>query len=201
MSGTRGVVATDNRKMSPYIQFGIQNLRINAVEIRTAKTGSKQCVFSMETRPVTVPDFEGIDGAQGQVGKVYFPRTWLKTEDPKALESFFKQIAIMGDKLGVRAQIDAVDYSDFDSYMNTIGNIIKNKYAWWKLVVEEYERPDKAPGKKLYIPKFGFIANEMEGESHLKFDKTNNYDYSAVGTTVQTADATPVDVAKDDLPF
>lgn len=202
MSGTRGLTPKDTRKMSPYIQFGIQNLRINAIEVRTAKTGAKQCVLSMESRPVTVPGFEGIDGAQGQVGKVYFPQYWLKLDNADALQSFFEQVALIGDKLGVRDAIDAIDFTSFDDYISRITPIIKNRYAWWKLVVEEYEREGKDPGKKLALPKWGFVANEAEGESHLKFDKSKGYDYKAVGSTSTSADATALDaVAKDDLPF
>lgn len=201
MSGTRGVTAKDTRKMSPYLQYGVQNLRINAIEVKTAKTGSKQCIFSMESRPVTVEGFEGVDGAQGQVGKVNFPQFWLKPDNADAMSSFFEQVALIGDKLGVRAQIDAVDYQDFDSYIAAITPIIKNRYAWWKLVVEEYEREGKDPGKKLAIPRWGFIANEMEGESHLKFDKSKSYDYKELKDTAKSADRTPMDTVKDDLPF
>lgn len=204
---TKGVDTTKDtgNGISQFLEYGIKYCMINNIEVKTASTGSKQCILHMESAPVTLEGFKPNDDATngGQIGKVKFPGAWVKTNDPLNMERFIKDVAIMGDKLNVRDRIDSINAVDFDSYVSQVLPIVKGKYAWWKLAAEEYFNRDGKRKYSLALAKFGFIASKEEGEGHLRFDKSNIYDYKTADADNSQLDAASTNGAAvtDDLPF
>lgn len=172
---TKGIDTSKKGKLSQYITCGgPQKLKINSLTIEAAKTGSKRIVFHMETEPIKAGGFTGVDNAQGQVGKV---RTgYMKTEDQE--KEVLTNLGIIGDKLGVRAEIDAIQSDNIEDYVQQVEKLITGKYLYWVIRGEEYPKPDNTLGLSLQFRRFGFVASLEEGADHLKpFDKTSSYDF------------------------
>lgn len=189
---TSGIKTESKSKLSKFLTYGgPQNLKINKIEVETAQTGSKRAVFFMEGKPVETPGWQGEEGAAGQIGRV---RTmYMKSDD--AYNNFLTDIGIIADKIGNRAQVDAIKANNFDDYIQQLNKYITGKYLWFIVTGEEYPKQDGTTGVVLHFRKYGFVASEAEGSGHLKpFDKTNKWDFRPYVAE---------DTAKivDDMPF
>lgn len=199
MFGTKGVTAQEPRKESKYFTYGNQELFIYDIEVKTASTGSKQLTFHMETPPVE--GLEPEEGHKGKVGRVAFPGAFIKMDDTQAVERFNKDIALIADKLGVRAELDNVTASDFDSYINAIKPLFVNKPAFWCIAAEEYNKADGKVGVRLKTRRYSFIASIQEGIDHLeKFDKSKAYNFKPVPKPDADSQVTSATLVND-LPF
>ena len=94
---------------------------------------------------------------------------------------FFANLLLIADKLGVKAEIEAVNEKNlgsFESYAAAITPIFnKAGYAWFRIAGDEYEKNNGKIGVSLRFSRFGFVASTAEGESHLKpIDPNNTYD-------------------------
>ena len=200
MFSTKGVNTQETKKIGKYFSYGIHQLFIYDIEIKTAKTGSKQLTLFMETMPITQDGFEAEPGHKGQVGRVAFPGTYLKLEDPKAVTEFNKNVGIIADKLNVRKQLDEVNAGDFDSYVQAIKPLFVGKPAWWAIAGEEYLKADGKVGTRLKTRGYSFISSMSEGQSHLeKFDITKSYNFKPVARPDK--DSMPAAEVVNDLPF
>jgi len=196
MFGTKGINTQQERRVSKYISYGNNYLRINDITVKTAQSGSKQLIFSMETPKVENPAFEPELGFEGQVGKVAYPGSYVKLDNEKAVEEFNKGLAIIADKLGVRSQFDEINAESFDEYVEKVKNLLINKYAHWAISGEEYIKADGRVGTKLKTRRYKFIASQEEGSEALGvFDPKQHYNVKRV----DVPDAAPA--PKDDLPF
>lgn len=201
MFSTKGVNTQDSKKLGRYFSYGIHQLFIYDIEIKTASTGSKQLTLMMETQPVTASGFEPEAGHKGQVGRVAFPGVFLKLDDSAAIEEFNKGVGIIADKLGVRKQLDEINAGDFDSYVEAFKPLFIGKPAWWTIAGEEYYKADgKTTGNRLKLRRYSFIASLEEGQNHLeKFDVTKSYNFKPA--TRPDADSVPTATTATDLPF
>jgi len=201
MFSTKGVNTQDSKKVGKYFSYGIHQLSIYDIEIKTASTGSKQLTLMMETQPVTTEGFEPEMGHRGQVGRVAFPGTFLKLDDTRAVEEFNKSVGIIADKLGVRKQLDEINAADFDSYIQAIKPLFVNKFAWWAIAGEEYIKADGKTGVRLKTRRYSFIASLEEGQNKIeKFDPSKTYNFKPA--VKPDADSVPASVVvNDDLPF
>jgi hypothetical protein len=184
-------------RVGKYISPGIHQLKIVNIEAFRASTGSTKVTLHMETPPVSVEGFEGVGGAAGQFGKVTVVKTFMKTDEQ--YNEFMDKIVIIADKLDVRDKIDAVQAEDFMSYVSAITPILKNKYAWYKVVGTQKTYEQEGSVRKFWelsLARWGFVASMTEGKDKLKFDKDNIYDYNPIVDGADGADKT-----KDDLPF
>lgn len=225
MSFKLSTVNTDERRPGKYISYGIQELKINKIEIRTAASGSKVCNLFMETPPVTDSGFAGANGARGRIGTVQFPRTYIAwdstVKNPKSnetpRESFIKDMLIIADKFGVREEANALEFEEgftFEDFVKGMESILVGHYAMWKLCGEQNWYTDQTgtlrEGYRLATAKWGFIQNTEDYKSNpkLKFDPTNQYDLkltpkpevSSEPVAPQDSDFEAVE-SKDDLPF
>ena len=200
MFSTKGVNTQENKKLGKYFSYGIHQLFIYDIEIKTATTGSKQLTLLMETMPVNADGFEAEPGHKGQVGRVAFPGTFLKLEDSKAVEEFNKNVGLIADKLGVRKQLDEINASDFDSYVNAIKPLFIGKPAWFAVAGEEYIKADGKTGVRLRTRRYSFVASLSEGQTHLeKFDPSKAYNFKPA--VRPDADSVPANAMSSDLPF
>lgn len=198
MFSTKGVNTQDSKKVSKYLTYGIQQLFIYDIDIKTASTGSKQLTFHMESEPV-----EGLDaepGHKGQVGRVAFPGSYLKMDNVEAVKEFNTSIGIIADKLGVRAELDEITAPDFDSYINAVKPLFLNKSAWWTIAGEEYAKQDGKTGMRLKTRRYSFVASLAEGKDHLdKFDISKSYNVKLMPKP--DADSVSAPSMVNDLPF
>ena len=200
MFGTKGVNTQNSRKLSKYFSYGIHQLKINGIEVKTASTGSKQLTFLMETPPITVDGFEPEAGHKGQVGRVAFPGSFIKMDNQAMIEEFNKGVGLIADKLGVRAELDNIQASDFDSYVAAITPLFSGKLAWWAIAGEEYNKADGKTGVRLKTRRYSFVSSLAEGQTHLeKFDDTKAYNLKRLPTP--DADSVPTAAVVNDLPF
>tara|TARA_R110000868_G_scaffold14414_2_gene67016 strand:- start:28136 stop:28744 length:609 start_codon:yes stop_codon:yes gene_type:complete len=198
---TKGIdTSTEARKPSKYIAYGIQELKINSIEVRISpKTGSFVTTFNVETPESTDPTFEGHEGAKGKIGKVQFPRTYVKPNDEKQMSALVKDIGIIADKLGVREQVDAIEWTEdmtIEKYFKVIEQLFKDKFAMWKVCgKEEFWKDDSGTQKKslrLSLAKWGFVQSveSYKVKQEITFDKTSKWDFEEA-----------VEPESDDLPF
>lgn len=208
MSLTKGRETNEKKGISQFIGYGIKNLKLNKIEFKLSSKDTVQFTLHVETRKVTVPDFEPHQDSTngGQIGKVKFPNFWLST--PEQYSEFLDRLCIIADKLDVRAKFDSLgegmeslNRDNIEAYMQKAEKLFTNKYAYWKISGKEYLKQDqKSTGMALNLAWYGFIASEAEGESHLKFDPSKHYDLSKL----QVADSTDLDAKVSDdssLPF
>ena len=195
-------VDTTEKKFGPskYITFGIQDLKINKMEIKVASTGSKQVIFSVEGPPVKDTAFEGVDGASGPVGRI--TTMYMKPESEKDLVMIFGKIA---DAMGVREKLDAVKGDNLEAYVAAVEKVLTGKFASFVVATEQYWDLTAGKAKNSFrFPKFDFVEKVGTVPSRLKFDKSNTYHFKPavipdnIGTDTS---ASKVATQEDDLPF
>lgn len=202
---TKGVdTTTEVRKPSKFIAYGIQELMITGIKVNVSSTGTGSFVtsFQMETPPVTDPTFEGFEGAKGKIGKVQFPRIYVKPDNAVHMQELVKNIGIIADKLGVRAEVDAIEWTEdmtIEKYFQVIENLFKGKYAMWKVCGEEQFKNDGS-GKtslRLALAKWGFVqtVESYKVKPEITFDKNNKWDFKPAVAPDAVSSGT------DDLPF
>jgi hypothetical protein len=177
------MISTKDIKESAYINFGTGEYKINSFEIQTASTGSIRIRMNMETRPVTTQGFEGVEGALGKVGRVNLTSYMNPNKDSykKAINIFQRKISEIADALGVRDEVNAIEASSVEEYINKVSPLLVNKYTNWLLAAEEYLTTDKEGEEVvrtfLLTPMFGFVSSDA---TKLVFDKNNAYHYKKV---------------------
>lgn len=215
MFGTDGVKAEVEFKTSPYLRYGIQNVKINSFDVKAAVTGATQIIANVEGRPVVDDDSFEADKAStagGKVGRVAFT-IYMNPEKPSyqgLIDTFNTDIATLAEKLGKRdaSNPDAFNASvkaaTIEEYATKLTNVLGGQFFWLGIKGEEYTKADAQPGDKpgvtLVKRRFSWVASEDEGEGHLKpFDKSSQYDYK----TVEKPDAPVAEKSDevDDLPF
>lgn len=198
------VVDTTEKKFGPskYITFGIQDLKINKMEIKVASTGSKQVIFHVEGMPVKEAGFEGVDGAQGPVGRI--TTMYMKPDSEKDLVMIFGKIA---DALEVRDRLDAIKSDNLEAYVTNAEKVLTSKFASFVVATEQYWDTTAGKAKNSFrFPKYDFVEKQGSVPSKLKFDKANTYHFkeAVVPTNIGTASsATKVEDKNpgNDLPF
>jgi len=188
---------------SKYITFGVQELKINNMEIKVASTGSKSVIFSVEGALVKDPAFEGVDGAKGPIGRI--STMYMKSEQQGDLVTLFAKIA---DALGVRNEMNAVKSTSIEDYVAKALTVLKGKYANYCVSSEQYWDANAGKAKNsLRFPKYDFVEaiNTDPAKSRVKFDKDKTYHFkpAVVPDGIGTA-ASPTFIAPkkdDDLPF
>jgi hypothetical protein len=195
------VESSNSGYISKYLNPGLQNLKINSIEISEAKTGSKKLVLHTEGEEVKDLGFEGVDGAKGPVGKI--ATFYFKPEEmEEKVSRIFSEIA---DALEAKPQLDAIQASTLEEYISKVAPLITGKFANFKIAGEEYAKGDGKVGVKLLLPSKYFVEKAGRTPSKLKFDKNNTYDYKKL---VQPDNFTPISndlglITPDDsqLPF
>lgn len=164
------IKSSNSGYVSKYVNPGVQDLKINKIEIETASTGSKRLIFHTEGEEIKDLGFEGVDGAKGAVGKV---RTfYFKPETiSEKVSTIFSDIA---DALEVKPQLDAIKAATLEEYVEKAAPLITGKFTTFKITGEEYLKSNGKIGVNLGISKY-FV--EKKGKGKLTFDKTNSYDY------------------------
>lgn len=209
--GTKGVDTTEKVGASQFMGYGEQEAKINSITIKTSGTGSKNIVFNMETRPIDTSKLKGFtphaDATNGgQVGRVQMYSYWQKTLATEGGEDslkFSKDIGYIADKLGVREQVDAIQASSLEEYVEKLNGVLTSKFLFWKIVVQEYSKPAGGVGLNYSLGTWPaakgehrFIAcSNLPGK--VKFDKENSFDYKKAEAPAEvTSNGTT-----DDLPF
>lgn len=196
------VVDTTEKTFGPskYITYGIQDLKINKMEVKVAGTGSKQIIFSVEGSPVKDATFEGVDGASGPVGRI--STMYAKPEGEKDFVMIFGKIA---DAMGVREKLNACKADSLEAYVALVEKVLTGKFASFVVASEQYWDVKAGKAKNSFrFPKYDFVEKQGTVESRLKFDKANSYHFKAavVPTDIGTeTSATKVEAKEDDLPF
>ena len=99
--GTKGIDTAERSGVSKYLHHGIVVAKINSIVVEKARsTESRRIVFNLEGKPIEDKSFEGVDGAKGQIGKM--STNYMNSD--KSYQDFIRQIGVIADKLGVRAQ-------------------------------------------------------------------------------------------------
>lgn len=132
-------VKTNVPSTGKYIGIGRHELKINEITTTKSSNGqSTQVTFKVETSPITTEGFQPVEGAKGQVGTV--KTIYLKTDEQ--INEFVSQIALLADKLGVRTEIDSVQASNLEEYIEKVSPLLTNKYFWGRVVGEQYVKND-----------------------------------------------------------
>lgn len=186
-------------KISQFMNYGNQKAKINRIELKEAKTGTKKVIFHMETEPITTEGFEphAESMSKGQIGKVD-ATIYLKTQEQ--MEEFHKNTQIIADKLGTLEQVKALSADSLEDYIAKVSPYLTGKYAYWQICAEVYDKSEKGYDKySLKLGRFGFVASLEEGIDHLKpFDKSKAYNYKPM---VQADKEPSADKPVDDLPW
>lgn len=193
MFNTKNVAAPVN--ISPYMSMGDQIATIKNIELKEARSGSKQVLFMMETEPVTAAGFKPLDNAKGQVGRVQ-ASIYLK-DDKAKIDWITERVLPIAEALGIRSQIDEIECSTFEEYITRVEAIVKDKPIQWLIGGEEYLNQKSEIKVKLMLPRYNFVGGSVES-----FNKTNQYHFRPYkGDGNFTAGDLPTATPADDLPF
>lgn len=186
-------------KINQFMSPGNVKAKINRIELKEAKTGSKMVIFHMETEAIGAEGFtpheEAVSG--GQIGKVQ-ATIYLKT--PEQMEEFHKNTQMIANKMGTLEQVKPLSADTLEDYIAKVGPYITNRYAYFQICAEVWGKNDKGYDKYfLKLGRFGFIASTEEGIEHLKpFSKSNPYHYKPL-PEADKEDTTSK--SNDDLPW
>lgn len=182
-----------------YISYGVQELKINKIEVKESSKKSKQFVFHMEGKPSADLSFEGVDGAKGPVGKVF--TFYFKEEEQKDL---IKLLTVIADEIGVRAELDKITVATIEEYADKATVVLGGKFANFAIGSNQYINDKGYPSNKLKFLKYNFVEKIGTTPSKLQFDPTNKYHFEAavkpdnIGTPES---ATFIKPDGNDLPF
>lgn len=182
--------------LSQFISPGTQVLKINNIILEKSRnTGNVKPVFFMESEPVTDPNFKGMDGAKGRIGKVSGNGGFYLKEDSQKLEfiSFLKTIAGI---LGKTEEIEALPGGDFEEIIDQAKKVISGQYAKFFVAGQEYPKDQNKVGIKLVFPSRNFIES-LDSNTLPTFDKSNPKHYKAIPKVPGVTQGTKT----DDLPF
>lgn len=188
------------KKTSPYLGYGIQELKINSVEVGTASTGSIKLIFNVESKPITEADFTPVEGATGRVGRV--STSYLK-ENSDQYQEEFDRLMTMATKAG----IDIMQLPVYDNIQAAASDVVakmKGKFLRFKVTAKYYwGDKDGTPVERynLAFARFKFVESLNE-ESTLTFDPANKYDIDKrLLVLPETQDTNTQGGEKNDLPF
>ena len=188
MFGTKNLDTAERSNVSKYLNHGINKAKINSIIVEKARnTDSKRFVFVLEGIPIADKGFEGIDGAKGCIGRM--TTSYMKTD--AQYQDFMRQVGVLADKLGVRAQVDSVTANNIEEYINNVSPFLTGKFLWWNIGAEEYKKNRFS----LHLLRYDFVkslteiddttlvhdgyitveARNAAGVLVLRFDKTNKY--------------------------
>lgn len=165
-------VKEEKNFISKYITCGVQELRINSLEIKYASTGSKQVIFNVEGPEVKDLGFEGEGSAKGQVGRV--TTSYMKPEQEQGITTTFARIA---DAMGTRDKLNAITPATLEEYVEAANKILTGQFANFVVGGEEYQKDNNKVGIRLNFPKYNFVEKVGTTPTTVKFDTSNAYHY------------------------
>lgn len=180
--------------ISPYMDLGDQSAFIKSIELKEARSGSKQVIFHMESEPVDVPGFKPVDDAKGRVGRVA-ASIYLKDDEAKMMW-VTERILPIAISLGVREKVDSIETSSFEEYITKVEEVLKNKPTKWLIGGEEYANQQGDIKVKLRLPRYNFVGATVQ-----EFDKSNKYHYTTFNPGNNFTSSDTAQNSADDLPF
>lgn len=195
-------VKENTGKLSQFIKYGIQELKVTDITFKASSTGSEKMEYHVEGRPVA-GDFEGKDGAVGQIGTV--STSFLKAGSEQEAEEYGKLVTI-ARKAGVTDD-QIPDTTSLKDAVTAILPLIKGKYVRLKVTAKFYWGTNKVGEQvekySLTFARFAFCeALDVKIEdSKLTFDIKNQYDGDRrdFGKKPESAATNPL--PNDQLPF
>lgn len=190
---TKNIDNNSSNGISPYMNYGVGKYKINSFEIQNSSTGAQRIRMNMESMPVNDPNFNGVEGAKGQVGRVILSSYMNPNKDSYQgmMNNFLRKVSDIADALGVRDQLNVVEAANLDEYIQKITPLLTNKFTNWVIGAEEYvteKDGEMVTRYTLVTPNYGFVNAD---ETKLTFDKTKTYHYKPV--VIENVSTTPVD--------
>lgn len=158
--------STTKKAIGKWLTIGNYELNIKAIESKlSANEQSTQVIFRVETPKVEEEGFVPVEGATGIVGTI---RTIYLKHDAQVKE-FVDNMALLADKLGVRAEVDAISADTITEYVKALEPIVKDKFFFGRVTGEQYIREaDGKTGTTLHFSRFSPFASISEGIVTLK---------------------------------
>lgn len=137
----KSVEVQEQSFINKYLEPGINEIKINSMEIKVASTGSKRVQFNVEGMPINDPKFEGVDGALGVVGRI--KSMYLKTESQQL--EFIKDMKNIATKIGKEDEFNAIEDESFDAYLDKLvaSPVLKGQFFRAIVTGEEYSNGGK----------------------------------------------------------
>lgn len=173
MFGTKDVEVEKGFKTPQFIQVGPNELMIKSLEHTLSSDGNKfKVIANLETKPMPKEgskDFEGWEGAKGQIGRVDL--SIYTTGEDDYMESCLSKIVTIADSMGAKAQIDTITANEIGEYLGKVSKVLANKFVWFLIAGEEYEHDDKVK-TKIKLPRWNYVApTEPELKAKMKDKK------------------------------
>jgi len=210
MFNTQGTDTTERAGVSKFISPGVHVCKIKNVEYFTSSgQGTPGLKMILETKPV-----EGLlDDAGNKVGQTADHTMWLSEKawsytNSKGNEGGTKvNLAIIADKLGVRAELDAISASTPEEYVKAVAALFKGKTARFAFGGQEIVPSD--PEKKVWVKSellnFKFIESLVDvpndADTKLSYDPSNAYHYKKAEVTSREVLDAPATPASGETPW
>lgn len=195
MFNTKGTDTTEKGGISKFISPGIHVCKIKNVEFIESNSGTPGIKFTFETKPV-----EGLlDDAGNKIGQTaentYWmsPKAWSYTRANNAEGGTKVNLAIMADKLGVRAELDAIEANTPSQYVTALAALFRGKTARFAFGGQEIipSDPEKKTWVKSELLGFKFIESLVDvpndADTKLSYDPSNKYHFKKAEVTSEDA--------------
>lgn len=126
-----------------FINYGVNLLKINHIELKESSTGKFQVKLWMEG-PNMGPDFIGADlpdgtKAKGLVGKVNLG-VYFALDDEFKMDSLMNNLLYIAEKAEVAEKVRGIEADTLEELLKEYTSIIKNKYMWFIVKADEYNK-------------------------------------------------------------
>ena len=198
------------KKPRPFIRPGIRVLQITDITLENYGKEDYKAVIHAETEPITEQDWEGFEGAKGQIGRIgVVDGRYLKNDELKL--RFVNTLRDIATALGKFDEISSVEAETLEDLVAKVKPIlIGGGYARYFVRGQEYAKPNSEIGKgiKLMLPSRNPVESISIDPAHTtleKFDFENKWHYEKL--VRQTTQVDPLfsgntsDFGKDELPI
>ena len=189
MNLTTKDIDSGNEYVSPYVRYGVQEIRIASIEAYVSPNGKQGLKFSAEGQPN-----EKLNGNC----PVMDTTLWLSDA---AIKHTLATIRHMGEALGVENELDAINETEPEVYAKALTPLLCGKYFRALLHGKEIEGTDgKNNWFKAQIPLYVKCESLDTAETNLFFDADKHLERLAIPDAEEMAEAHEENTS-DDLPF
>jgi len=169
---TSGVEVSENTFESPYISYGINEVRISSVDYLESAQNTPGIRFNFETLEV----YPQLDNSPKTTNHVYY----LKTEINNKI--FIERVILMANALGIRQELDSLGEENLSmkDYVSGLNDIFAGKEA--RIKFKGKEVAGKEGKNNWFKAELSMDKRFIESidvpleQSKLTFDENNKYD-------------------------
>ncbi len=193
-------------KVGQFIRPGVNELKIVDILLKESRNNdSYSPIFVCETKPIEAPNWTGLNGAAGQIGKISANQGYyIRNED--GLRKFLGFVKEVAAALNKTEEINKIEFDNLSDLIPKLKPLFcDGTYARYLVSAEEYLKTGGGKGLKLSFANRNSVESiSAEPSSLPKYNPNDKFHYKALPNVA--LNTTPITAPKksintDDLPF